>query len=100
MSKDTQLVNILQSASHDLVSGHKGEGPKDRYIPNEWSFTVTIIPSNPFNQGQRTSESLLLPDQSELTIGLRVQSQYTDKASELLVLLHPFLLDAHTHTEC
>ena len=55
VSKDTQLVNILQSASHDLVSGHKGEGPKDCYTPNEWSVTVTTIPLNPFNQGQRTS---------------------------------------------
>ena len=58
VSKDTQLVNILQSASHDLVSGHKGEGPMDHYTPSKWLITVTTAPSNPFNQGQHTSKSL------------------------------------------
>ena len=35
VSKDFLLVNILQSASDDPVSGYKGEGPTDRYIPGQ-----------------------------------------------------------------
>ena len=44
VSKDTQLVNILQSASDDLVSGHKGEGLTDRYTPSEWSVLLLLHP--------------------------------------------------------
>ena len=96
VSKDTQSVNILQCASDDLVSRHKGEGPKNCYTPNEWSVTVTTIPSNPFNQGQRTSESLLPPDQSELTTGSAFP--ICRQSIRTTVLLPPFLLDAQMHT--
>ena len=99
VSKDSLLVNILQSASDNLVSGYKGKGLTDFYTPGEWTVTITTAPSHPFNQGQHTSESLPLPDQSLLTTGQSVQTQYTDKASELQVLLPPFLLDAQTHTQ-
>ena len=54
VSKDFLLVNILQSASDNPVSGYKGEGPTDRYTPGEWLVTVTTAPWHPITQGQRT----------------------------------------------
>ena len=72
---DNQSVNILQCASDDSASGHKGEDCRVCYTPNRWSVTITsAAPSNPFNQGQRTRKSLLLPDQYKFTTGQEVQS--------------------------
>ena len=96
--KDTQSVNILQCASDDSASGHKGKECTDHYTPNRWSVTVTSAPSNPFNQGQLTKDSLPPPDQSEFTTGHKVQSQYADNASVLPVQPTPLLLDAQTYT--
>ena len=71
----------------------------DRYTPNRWSVTVTSAgPSNLFNQGQCTKESLPPPDQSEFTTGQEVQSLYADNASVQPVLPTPLLLDAQTCT--
>ena len=90
----TQAVIILQCVSTDSASGPRGEDCTDCY-----SSTVTsAASSDPFNQGQCTSETLPPPDQSESTTGQEVQSLYAANASVQPVLPTPLLLDAQTYT--